>query len=138
MEDVTIAEMKAYVGLQIMMGVCTKPKLPDYWALLGIDKTPSFREVMSRNRYQLINSFLHFSDNEGRVAKGQPGYDPLYKIAQLMSILKPLAKQHYTPEREISIDESMKKFKGRLCFRQYIPNKPTRWGIKMLGLDTRW
>ena len=28
----------------------------------------------------------------------------------------------------------MKKFKGRIGFRQYMPNKPTRWGIKMWSL----
>lgn len=129
--DCTVDEIKAYVGIQIMMRMCSKPQVTDYWALSDIDKTPGFREVMSRNRYQLISSFLHFCNNEERVARGQPGYDPLFKIRPLLDIVGPLGRTYYTPSREISIDEAMRKFKGRIYFRQYIPNKPCRWGIKL-------
>jgi len=31
----------------------------------------------------------------------------------------------------MSIDEAMVKFKGRVFFRQYMPKKPTKWGIKV-------
>lgn len=37
--------------------------------------------------------------------------------------------QVYGP-RELSFDESMVKFKGRIFLRQHLPAKPTRWGIK--------
>ena len=30
----------------------------------------------------------------------------------------------------MSIDESMIGFKGRLSFLQYMPKKPTKWGMK--------
>ena len=35
---------------------------------------------------------------------------------------------------ELSIDESMIKFKGRIFFRQYLPAKPTKWDIKTFAL----
>ena len=35
----------------------------------------------------------------------------------------------YTPGREIALDESMIGFKGRLGFLQYMPKKPTKWGL---------
>lgn len=31
----------------------------------------------------------------------------------------------------VTIDESVVKFKGRLAFRQYLPLKPTKWGVKV-------
>ena len=31
-------------------------------------------------------------------------------------------------------DETMAKFKGRLSFRQYLPSKPTKWGVKIWSL----
>ena len=34
------------------------------------------------------------------------------------------------PEREICLDESLLLFKGRLHFRQYLPAKKSRLGIK--------
>jgi len=33
--------------------------------------------------------------------------------------------------KNISIDEGMIAFKGRLSFRQYLPAKPTKYGIKV-------
>ena len=35
------------------------------------------------------------------------------------------------PGREISIDELMVKSKGRFPMRQYIKNKPVKWGFKL-------
>jgi len=40
----------------------------------------------------------------------------------------------YYPSREISIDEQLLKFKGQLHFKQYIPNKRSRFGIKLFTL----
>jgi hypothetical protein len=36
----------------------------------------------------------------------------------------------YIPEREISIDEGMMAWKGRLVFKVYMPDKPDKYGIK--------
>ena len=36
----------------------------------------------------------------------------------------------YTPTENLSIDDSMIGFKGRLAFLQYMPKKPQKWGIK--------
>ena len=35
------------------------------------------------------------------------------------------------PEREISVDETLVLFKGRLFFKQYLPAKRSRFGIKV-------
>ena len=37
----------------------------------------------------------------------------------------------YQPSRNISIDERMVRNKGRYSFRQYIEDKPTKWGMKI-------
>ena len=36
--------------------------------------------------------------------------------------------------QQCSIDEAMIPYKGRLGFKQYIKNKPTKWGIKVFVL----
>jgi hypothetical protein len=38
---------------------------------------------------------------------------------------------NYNPNKEQSIDEGMIAFKGRLSFKQYLPAKPTKFGIKV-------
>ena len=39
--------------------------------------------------------------------------------------------EFYQPRKEISIDERMVKSKSRCHFRQYMRNKPTKWGFKL-------
>ncbi|XP_064629271.1 piggyBac transposable element-derived protein 4-like [Lineus longissimus] len=66
--------------------------------------------------------------------KGQPNYDPLYKVRPVINLVKDTYMNIYQPHQQISADEIMKKFKGRLSFKQYIPNKPNKWGIKIWSL----
>ena len=66
--------------------------------------------------------------------KGQPGYDPLFKLRPFLDPLLKSFQKTYHPGREVSIDESMIGFKGRLSFIQYMPKKPTKWGMKAFVL----
>lgn len=43
-------------------------------------------------------------------------------------------KSAYIPDKNISIDEELMLWKGRLAFKQYIPNKRSRFGIKFFSL----
>lgn len=40
-------------------------------------------------------------------------------------------KSTYVPNREIAVDEFLIAYKGRLGWRQYMPNKRARFGIKI-------
>ena len=131
--DTSPDEIKAFVSLEIAMGLCQKPAHADYWSGFWLTAVP-FSSVISRNRFELLQTFLHFSNVEEQVPQGQDGYNPLFKIQPLFDIVNPTCEQWYQPERDLSLDESMVKFKGRLFFRQYLPAKPTRWGIKQFVL----
>jgi len=48
----------------------------------------------------------------------------------VLDLTAPTYEQVYQPGRDLSVDESMIKYKGRLAFRQYMPDKPTKYGIK--------
>ena len=51
-----------------------------------------------------------------------------------MSITAPLLSRYYVANLEFLIDETMRKFKGRIYCRQYIPNKPICRDIKLWSL----
>ena len=40
----------------------------------------------------------------------------------------------YKPTRQLAIDETLIKFKGNVHFRQFLPIKPGRFGIKTFTL----
>jgi hypothetical protein len=55
----------------------------------------------------------------------------LHKIRELFDYFCTACRSHYLPGENIALDEAIKKFKGRCVFKQYIKNKPGRWGIKI-------
>lgn len=133
MNKIDDGEYKAFVALQIAMGLCNKPSISDYWSTYWLTKV-NFKDVMSRNRYENLSYALHFANNAERIPSGQEGYDALFKIRNLLNIVDPLYLQAFCPSKNLSLDETMIKFKGRIYFRQFNPSKPTRFGIKQFAL----
>ena len=58
----------------------------------------------------------------------------ILQVQPLLDKCHALYRRLYTPAQVLSIDESMIKFKGRVFFRQYLPSKPTKWGLKQFVL----
>ena len=61
---------------------------------------------------------------------GHTGHDPLFKLRPFIDPFFNNFQYHYILSREVSVDESMIAFKGQLSFIQYMPKKPTKWGMK--------
>ena len=131
--DTTRAEMKKFLALSLLMGIVRKPAISDYWSTSPFLKGSVFNSVMPRNRYQTILRFLHFADNS-QYDPNDPDRDRLYKVRPLVDLLVSKFKAVYIPEKNISIDEELLLWKGRLVFKQYIPLKRARFGIKMFSL----
>ena len=72
--------------------------------------------------------FLHFGD------KPQQPDDRLAKVRFQIHHLNNTMPEIYTPHKELSLDESMMLWRGRLVFRQYIKNKRHKYGVKFFEL----
>ena len=119
------------------MGIFKKPSLRLYWSTDSILKPPFFPAVMGGDRYFQILRYLHFSDNQDEVKdKDSPGHDKLFTIRKLSDLLLDLLLHTdvYSPERNLAVDETLVKFKGKVLFSQFIPIKPGRFGIKCFTL----
>ena len=91
-------------------------------------------QVLKRDRFSLLLKFIHLNDNSSYIPKGDPGHDPLYKIHLFLDPLLKNFQAAYVLGREVSLDEAMIGFKGRLGFIQYLPKKPKKWGMKAFVL----
>ena len=100
--DVTVEELKCYLGLRILMGIVKLPEMKDYWSTDPLTRQPTFPANMSRDRFNQITSKLHFVDNA--VPHGD---DHLYKIRPVVDTLQKQFKDVYVPHAKISIDESL-------------------------------
>ncbi|XP_025421406.1 piggyBac transposable element-derived protein 4-like [Sipha flava] len=62
----------------------------------------------------------------------------LHKIDKMTNYFNKTMEELYQPSKNVSIDESMVLFRGRLMFRQYIKNKRHKYGIKLYMMTESW
>ena len=81
--DVLISEMKTFLSLYLLTGIVVKPKLQQYWST-NLIKTGFFKNVMPRNRFQLILEFFHFNGNSNA---NDSNRDRIYKVRPVIEYL---------------------------------------------------
>ncbi|XP_066596501.1 piggyBac transposable element-derived protein 4-like [Prorops nasuta] len=128
-KEVSVEELEVYFALIILMSMVQKLTLQSYCSTDKSVETPYFKTVMSRNRFMAISRKLNFVDNELL----QPD-DPLRKIRPIMDMINKRFKEVFTPNRDISLDESLMKYRSRISYIQYNKTKRARFGIKYYKL----
>ncbi|XP_054717507.1 piggyBac transposable element-derived protein 4-like [Uloborus diversus] len=126
-------EIRVLLAIFIIQSIVQKPKESLFWTRRTSIETPFFRNVIPQKRYYLLTKFLHFVNND---AASEEFPEP--KLKKIWPIFEHLGKKFstaYIPDRDISIDESLMKFRGRLSWIQFIPTKRARFGIKFFVLS---
>lgn len=122
-------EIRKFLGLVAWMGLVKMPKIADYWSNDNLFHNNFAKNVMSRNRFEMLLRMFHFNDN--LLADTS---DKLYKLKPLVNILTANFKSLYVPEEYVCIDETLLPFRGRLGFKQYIKSKRHKYGVKIFKL----
>ncbi|KAM9316130.1 piggyBac transposable element-derived protein 4-like [Gastrophryne carolinensis] len=128
-EPVTKEDIWKFLGLILLTGVVGKPLQKWYWTTNKLLATPFFGTIMSECRFSLIMKNLHFTNNEEFDKATHPA-PKLKKIWEVYQMILKNFQQSYVPDRDISIDESLMAYKGRLSWIQFIASKRARFGIK--------
>nr|XP_039255703.1 piggyBac transposable element-derived protein 4-like isoform X1 [Styela clava]XP_039255704.1 piggyBac transposable element-derived protein 4-like isoform X1 [Styela clava]XP_039255705.1 piggyBac transposable element-derived protein 4-like isoform X1 [Styela clava]XP_039255706.1 piggyBac transposable element-derived protein 4-like isoform X1 [Styela clava]XP_039255707.1 piggyBac transposable element-derived protein 4-like isoform X1 [Styela clava] len=127
---VDVDEMKAFLGLIILMGIIRLPHVAMYWQKKNwILDVPSFNMIMPRDRFQTIQEHLHFCDESLVPAEEDNEKDRFFKIHELLSLLLPRFQTCYTPGRDLHIYENLIPIKGKSGFKKYMDHK--KYGIKL-------
>ncbi|XP_067300961.1 piggyBac transposable element-derived protein 2-like [Pseudorasbora parva] len=124
----TPSEIEQFIGLHILMTVVRMPSYRMYWQTAT--RYDPIATVMGRKRFDNLRTYIHMNDNTNVKQKGEPGYDPLFKVRPVLEKVRSNCLK-VEPEENHSIDEQMIPFKGKIGMKQYIKNKPHKWGIKV-------
>ena len=57
------------------------------------------------------------------------------KVHNLVTHMNAKCQEYYSPNKFISVDESTIGFKGRVIWKCYNPNKPTKWGLRVYNFS---
>ena|ERR1700677_117339 len=85
--------------------------------------------TMSRDRFRSLMLHLRFDDSTSR----DPS-DRFSAVRELFTAVDEACRRHYTPGHTLTIDESMTGFRGGCLFRQYLPSKAKKYGLKFFLL----
>jgi hypothetical protein len=128
-KSLTVGELKAWIGCLIAMGLNKQHNIRMYWE-------PPWRlavvaDRFTEDRFMAIKRYLHLADNTD-ISDANP--DPLAKIRPFLNLLLVNFRSNYQPDRFLTIDEDMCKFKGRNRMKQYMKAKIIKWGYKIWKL----
>ena len=120
------SEISAFLGLNILMGIHDLPQIQMYWdsdEFIGVE---GFKKTIPKQRFFTLSKYIHLVDpaTEDRA-------DLLCKVRPLVNRLEEKFSAAYVPGKNITVDEGLVKFNGRLSFKQYMPLKPDKFGIKV-------
>ena len=124
-------EICCFLGLHIYMSIVQLPSYKMYWSSDHLFGNFPVKAIMIRVRFEKILQYFHASDSAQNPGRGQPGHDKLHCLRPDIDVIQENAMLQYHPHRENATNEAMVAFRGRLGFRQYIPAKPHKYGIKV-------
>uniref|UniRef100_A0A1Y1K4Z8 PiggyBac transposable element-derived protein domain-containing protein n=1 Tax=Photinus pyralis TaxID=7054 RepID=A0A1Y1K4Z8_PHOPY len=126
-------EIISLLGMLYLLGVCKsgRQNLKDVWRTdgTGID---AIYCTMSYNRFRFLIRCLRFDDINSREDRRE--IDKLAPIREVFEMFLQNCRKSVVPGPNLTIDEQLVAFRGRCPFRQYIPSKPAKYGIKIFAL----
>ena len=131
-KDTTVAELRKVIGTLLLVGVykSSNEDLSQLWHMEH--GRPIFRKIISRNRFQNILRVLRFDDAAARRSARSPNkFSPIRNVFEIWNKSQLDA---YVPGTNLTIDEQPVTFRGRCPFRQYMPSKPRKYGIKIWAI----
>lgn len=120
-------EVEIFIGLYLRMGLMKGYCVRAYWA--NETRYPPVADEMSRNRFELLARHIHFCDNTAITDEAKKA-DRIWKVRTWVEGFRESLTK-ITPQQKQSVDEVMVAFKGRSGLKQYLRNKPRKWGFKL-------
>ncbi|XP_065062200.1 piggyBac transposable element-derived protein 4-like [Rhopilema esculentum] len=129
-EPTTPDKIQTFIGMRVYMSVVDLPELRMYWSEDKFFGNFGISEVMPRLRFEKLSQYFHANDRAG-YNRQDPNRDKLYLIRPILDLVLAACLNSYHPHRDVAVDKAMIKFRGSLGFRQYMPAKPIKYGIKV-------
>ncbi|CAB3254174.1 unnamed protein product [Arctia plantaginis] len=123
-------EIKALLGLLIQSAALKSNHLPTRTLFDTLRNAKTYRACMSAERFDFILRCMRFDDRNTRQERRES--DRLAPIRDFWEKFIGNCRKWYKPGSYITVDEQLVGFRGRCPFRMYIPNKPNKYGLKLV------
>ena len=127
----TLNELRGFFGLLLLFGVTKKHdiEVSEIWCVESVNHMDWASVCMSRNRFLQISRNISFDQLSSRNERSIQ--DPkFFKMRKIFDMFKANCKKGLKPGVNLCIDEQLYSYRGKCAFKQYIPSKPAKYGIK--------
>lgn len=133
LQNIDIIELKAFIGL-LMYTAVFKSNHEDADFIFATDGTGRevFRCVMSKNRFLSLLHCLRFDNATDRAQRKET--DKLAAISYIFNRFVSNCQRVYNISQYATVDEMLVPFRGRSFLMIYMPNKPAKYGLKIMCL----
>ncbi|KAL2087426.1 hypothetical protein ACEWY4_016254 [Coilia grayii] len=137
-KDVTPDELYNWMAMVLYLGLVKVSEIRDLWNKESVFSFPFPPKVMAGHRFEAISASLHMSDPDVTARndrlRGQPEYDQLCRLKPVLNDILDACRAYYHPYQNLAVDERMVKTKASIGMKQYMRDKPTKWGYKLFVL----
>jgi hypothetical protein len=135
-EQTSIIEIRAFIGILILLGLVKKAdvEIAEIWSYESIHFVEWISVCMPRERFKQLATSLTFYDE----AIEKQHINDKKRMFKINEIFKPFQKKLemcLDPGSRLCVDEQLYAFRGNCNFRQYIPSKPARYGLKYWSIS---
>jgi hypothetical protein len=134
-KEFTVPELKAFMAVQIYMGMKKQPNIKSYWQKIGsFFHCSTISNLFSHECFFALRRSLHITNPASyvNIERGSPAYDKLRQVWWLVEEIRANCKKIWELGKFLTIDEMMVRYKGTYSpIRQYMPKKPQKWGLKI-------
>ena len=122
-------KLNKFLGILICSIVNVRKKERDFWSENKLLHHDVISEALSRNEFLEIKHFLKLSKKADKNLN-----DKVWRVRNFVELFNTNLQQFGFFSSRYSIDESMIKFFGRSIIKQFVKNKPIRFGLKLWAL----
>src|SRR6266542_2617949 len=123
-QEINRKELLIWIALIIYQGLFKLPSLNQYWNENPKSPIHHISKQMSLKRFEQIKRYLHISSPMATIN------NYFEKLEPLLSKVRDVSKQLYTPNSNVSVNEMIVRFSERSVHMVRIKNKPTPKGSR--------
>ena len=122
-----LKDIANYLGLQVFFGLIHASDVRLYWKRNFFMDVPNVASLMTRDTFLALDRYFH-AFNRRAIPRGNK--DRLIVARPVLEYIRDRCKTLIVPSKNLSFDEGMMPYKGRLSIKVYNPKKPKKYGVK--------
>ncbi|XP_048861754.1 piggyBac transposable element-derived protein 4-like [Brienomyrus brachyistius] len=128
-KNINKVELMAFIGLTLLAGSEKNWDAPIRELFGSPLQNPMYKATMAVGRFEDIRRVLRFDDK--RTSAFRLETDHMAAFRYIWDLFLVNCRQRFIPSDCVTVDEQLVPFRGRSKFLQYMPSKPTKYGLKI-------